>query len=71
MNNEKQSSPTRAGIVAAFATVYIVWGSTYLAMRVAVETLPPFVMAGCRFLIAGGVLFLWLSFRGEPLPEKK
>lgn len=71
MNNETQLSPARGGILAAFATVYIVWGSTYLAMRVAIETLPPFVMAGCRFLVAGGALFLWLLLRGEPLPEKK
>lgn len=41
---------------AALLAVYVVWGSTYLAIRVAVETLPPFLMAGVRFVIAGGVL---------------
>ena len=45
-------------LVAAFAAVYIIWGSTYLAIRFAIETLPPFLMAGVRFLIAGGILFL-------------
>lgn len=62
--------PSRTGLLLAFATIYIVWGSTYLAMRVAIETLPPFLMAGIRFLIAGSALFAWLRYRGEPLPEK-
>jgi hypothetical protein len=45
----------------AFATIYLVWGSTYLGIRVAVETLPPFLMAGARFLVAGGLLMGWLA----------
>jgi drug/metabolite transporter (DMT)-like permease len=49
----------RARLIAAFAAVYIVWGSTYLAIRFAVETLPPLLMAGARFAIAGGILLLW------------
>ena len=44
------------GLVAAFAAVYVVWGSTYLAIRVAIETLPPLLMAGTRFLVAGLIL---------------
>ena len=43
--------------------VYIVWGSTYLAIRVTVETLPPLLTAGVRFMLAGGVIFLWLRIR--------
>lgn len=46
-------------LVAAFAAVYIFWGSTYLAIKYAIETLPPFLMAGSRFLFAGSILFLW------------
>jgi drug/metabolite transporter (DMT)-like permease len=46
-------------LVAAFASVYIFWGSTYLAIKYAIETLPPFLMAGSRFAFAGGILFLW------------
>ena len=65
-----QSHPPRSLVLVAFATVYIVWGSTYLAIRVAVETLPPFVMAGCRFLLAGGILFAWLRLRGASLPGR-
>jgi drug/metabolite transporter (DMT)-like permease len=64
------STPSRTLVLVAFATVYIVWGSTYLAIRVAIETLPPFLMAGCRFLVAGGALFTVLRLRGSPWPEK-
>ena len=60
------SSPPapRAGILAAFAALYLIWGSTYLAIRFAVETMPPFTMAGVRFLVAGAVLFAWSRLRG-------
>ncbi len=56
-------------IVAAFIAVYIIWGSTYLAIRFADETMPPFVMASTRFLIAGGLLYAWLRLRGTPRPS--
>jgi drug/metabolite transporter (DMT)-like permease len=49
-------------LIAAFAAVYIFWGSTYLAIKYAIETLPPFLMAGARFAFAGSVLFLWARF---------
>ncbi|HEX7654245.1 MAG TPA: EamA family transporter [Verrucomicrobiae bacterium] len=62
---------SRAGLIAAFATIYVVWGSTYLAMLIAIQTLPPFLMAGMRFLFAGSMLFLWLRLRGEPLPARQ
>lgn len=45
-------------LIAAFAAVYIIWGSTYLAIKYAIETMPTFLMAGVRFTIAGGILFL-------------
>jgi drug/metabolite transporter (DMT)-like permease len=51
--------PSRGAIVANFAAVYLVWGSTYLAIRFAIETLPPFLMAGTRFLVAGALLLGW------------
>jgi drug/metabolite transporter (DMT)-like permease len=44
-------------LIAAFAAVYVFWGSTYLAIKYAIETMPPFIMAGSRFLIAGSILF--------------
>lgn len=49
-------------LVAAFAAVYIFWGSTYLAIKYAMETLPPFLMAGSRFLFAGSILLVWARF---------
>lgn len=57
--------PRPAAVLSAFAIVYVVWGSTYLAIRFAVETLPPFLMAGVRFLVAGLALVLWARRRGS------
>jgi len=51
--------------------VYILWGSTYLAIRFAVETIPPFLMAGTRFLIAGSILYLWRRAAGDPVPTRR
>jgi len=60
-----------AGLVLGFATLYIVWGSTYLAIRYAVETIPPFLMAGVRFTIAGILLMSWAALRGASFPSWK
>ena len=51
-------------LIGAFASVYFIWGSTYLAMRYAIQTLPGFLMASTRFLISGGILFAWAWWRG-------
>src|SRR5438309_11922937 len=51
----------------ALGTVYVVWGSTYLAIAIAVQTLPPLLYAGLRFLLAGLLLTAWLAFRGVEL----
>src|SRR5687768_9926581 len=56
-------------LVAGMLVIYVVWGSTYLAIRFAVETMPPFLMAGTRFLLAGGILYGWLRARGAPQPR--
>jgi drug/metabolite transporter (DMT)-like permease len=55
----------RAPVLAAFAAIYLVWGSTYLAIKYAVETVPPFFMTGARFLVAGVVLYGWSTLRGR------
>lgn len=60
------SPPSRAGILLAFAAVYLVWGSTYLAIRVAVAGIPPFLMAGTRFVASAALLFPFLLRRGDP-----
>lgn len=57
--------PTRLALFVAFAIVYVVWGSTYLAIRFAIETLPPFLMASARFWVAGALLYLWSRMWGE------
>jgi drug/metabolite transporter (DMT)-like permease len=65
---EKRAS--RAQIIAAFASIYIIWGSTYLAIRYAIETIPPFIMGGVRFLISGTLLYIWTRYRGAPKPTR-
>lgn len=57
------------GLAAGFAAVYLIWGSTYLAIRIGVETMPPLLMSGARFVIAGGVLHLFLLARGGRRPS--
>jgi drug/metabolite transporter (DMT)-like permease len=57
--------PTALRTALAFATVYVIWGSTYLAIRFAIETIPPFLMAGTRFLVAGAALYAWVAARGQ------
>ncbi len=57
--------PSRALVILAFAAIYVLWGSTYLAIRYAIDTLPPFLMAATRFLIAGTILFAWAALNGE------
>jgi drug/metabolite transporter (DMT)-like permease len=56
--------------VLAFAAVYLLWGSTYLAIRFGVETIPPLAMAGTRHLLAGLLLYSWLRSRGAARPER-
>ena len=56
-----------AAVVLALATVYVVWGSTYLAIRVTDRTMPPFLMSSVRFFIAGGILYALVA-RGRPRP---
>ena len=55
-------------LAIAFLCVYVFWGMTYLAMRVAVEDIPPYVMAGSRFVLAGAVLYAWARGRGQKPP---
>jgi len=61
--------PPRWQIVTAFAAVYVIWGSTYIGIRFAVETIPPFSMAGTRAFAAGALLYIWARLRGAPKPE--
>lgn len=60
--------PAAWKILLAFGIIYIVWGSTYLAIRVGVLEMPPFLMAGLRFTLAGIVLYAWMRLTGVPSP---
>jgi drug/metabolite transporter (DMT)-like permease len=62
--------PPVVRLVAAFGAIYVIWGSTYLAIRFAIETMPPFTMAGLRFLVAGVLLLGWARVRGVPAPTR-
>jgi drug/metabolite transporter (DMT)-like permease len=59
------ATASSAAIWVALAAVYVGWGGTYLAIRVAIETLPPLLMASVRFLVAGSLLYLWAIRRGD------
>src|SRR5215213_941781 len=62
---------SKALVLAAFAAVYIIWGSTYLAILLAIKSIPPFFMAGTRFFIAGLLLLVWGLIKGEQIPDRK
>ncbi|HMB55027.1 MAG TPA: EamA family transporter [Thermoanaerobaculia bacterium] len=66
----ERTPPPRWLLVSAFAAIYLIWGSTYLAIRFAIETMPPFLMAAVRFVIAGGVLYGWARWRGQGRPRR-
>lgn len=53
----------------ALFSIYIIWGSTYLAIQFAIESMPPFLMASLRFLLAGGILFIWRILAGDTPPQ--
>jgi drug/metabolite transporter (DMT)-like permease len=63
------SRPASWKILLAFGIIYIVWGSTYLAIRVGVREMPPFLMAGLRFTVAGLALYAWMRLQGSPSPS--
>lgn len=69
--SESRAPAPMGQVIAAFAAVYLLWGSTYLAIRFAIETLPPLLMAGVRFLLAGAVLYAFMRLRGQPAPERR
>lgn len=60
---------TKWQLIAGFLIIYVVWGSTYLAIHWGVETIPPFGMGAVRFLVAGSLLFVWCRIRGAETPS--
>ena len=64
-------APRALHVALALATLYLIWGSTYLAIRFGLEGgFPPFLMGGIRFLIAGGLMYAFLRWRGNPAPTR-
>jgi drug/metabolite transporter (DMT)-like permease len=61
--------PSSAKVIAAFAALYLIWGSTYIAILIAVKDIPPFLMAGTRFFIAGILLYGWCRIKGDATPD--
>jgi drug/metabolite transporter (DMT)-like permease len=64
-----QRNAPRWLVFAAFAAIYLIWGSTYLGISFAVQTIPPHIMAGIRFLFSGASLFALMRWRGAPMPK--
>ena len=69
MNNVKRNG--KGKIFLALISLYFIWGSTYLAIRLALEGFPPFMLAGVRFLFTGGGTYLFLRARGRPVPHRR
>jgi drug/metabolite transporter (DMT)-like permease len=65
---EANAHPPKWKSLLAFGIIYLVWGTTFLAIRVGVREVPPFILAGMRFLVAGLVLYGWMTAQGEPSP---
>jgi drug/metabolite transporter (DMT)-like permease len=63
MNSRVHVPPAPLAIVAAFAAIYVIWGTTYLAIAISIKTLPPFVSGAVRFLVAGALMYIWLRAR--------
>lgn len=62
---------SRSLVLIALILLYILWGSTYLGMYIALQSFPPFLMAGIRFTLAGSIMFAFLCWRRAPLPTRK
>src|SRR5277367_355929 len=68
---ESTTRPPAWKTLLAFAIIYLVWGSTFLAIRIGVREVPPFLLAAIRFLIAGLVLYIWMLAQGERSPTAR
>jgi drug/metabolite transporter (DMT)-like permease len=64
------NAKSQTAIILALSAVYVFWGGTYLAMKIAIETIPPFIMGGTRFLTAGLLVYIWGIYKGQKPPEK-
>jgi drug/metabolite transporter (DMT)-like permease len=68
IQSQSEKPDVKIKVIAAFTVIYFVWGSTYLGIRYAIDTIPPFLMAGTRFIIAGLLFYGWCHLRGQTRP---
>src|ERR1700690_558855 len=68
---ESEVRPAAWKTLLGFSIIYFVWGSTFLAIRVGVREVPPLILAGMRFSVAGLVFFGWMALKGTPLPTRR
>ena len=68
---ERVLTPSRVSIVLGFAAIYLIWGSTYLGIRYAVETIPPLLMMGIRHTVAGLLVYAWARRKGTAAPSAR
>lgn len=66
-----EAPPSRLLVLLSFAAIYVIWGSTYLAIKWVVASAPPFLAAAARFLLAGGLLLAWSTARGAAWPTRR
>ena len=66
-----RAQPSRIAIVAAFVALYVIWGSTYLGILLAIQSIPPFLMAGVRYFLAGIIMFAFARFQEAPKPARE
>lgn len=71
MSARSTAAVPRWQLIGGFLIIYVVWGSTYLAIKWGVETIPPFSLGAMRFLLAGGALYAWARWRGAPRPTRE
>ena len=65
------TTPSKSAVLFSLGAVYMIWGSTYVTMRIGLEGFPPFVMGGIRYLLAGASMYAFLRLRGAPRPSRK
>jgi len=68
---KRKTTASKTQLVLAFAAIYLIWGSTYLGIRYAIETIPPLLMMGIRHFVAGALVYAWARWRGAPAPQAK
>ena len=71
MTKNESVGPGNAAVLSALLAVYVLWGSTYYAIKIALQNFPPFLLTSIRMLIAGGLMFAVLRWRGEAAPTRK